>query len=154
MARRKELKNIASGLYGSFISRNNDVSGYWGIGKLSLLAQQHNTYFVYLDLIAQSIEPNCPEFTKLLTGYRAKLQKHLESGHIPSERVISVKIELDFNPAYPVGKHIPIVTRGKLFKLTVSITADNGKNYKIEGFSYCGPHNSRKESKSADKERF
>ena len=39
MAKSKELKNIASGLYGSFISRNNDVRGYWGVGKLCLAAQ-------------------------------------------------------------------------------------------------------------------
>jgi len=28
----RELRNLAHGLAGTFISRNNDVSGYWGIG--------------------------------------------------------------------------------------------------------------------------
>jgi hypothetical protein len=154
MGRRKELRNVVSGLYGSFISRNNDVGGYWGIGKLCLLAQQHDTGTVYLDLMAQSISPRCDEFTKLLAGYRAKLQKHLESRRIPSEWVASAIIEIDFKPPYPNGKHIPIVTWGNLFKLAVSITDDRGKNYAMEGYSYCGPHNPRKELKSAGGERF
>ncbi len=35
---KKTLKNIAGGLSGSFVSRNNDSDGYWAIGKLYSLA--------------------------------------------------------------------------------------------------------------------
>jgi len=154
VARRKELKNIASGLYGSFISRNNDVDGYWGVGKLCLLAQQHGTHTVRLDLMAHSISPQSTEFVKLVAGYYAILKKHLESRHIPNTWVTSAAIELDFTPPYPSRTHIPTVTWGSPFKLTVSITDDKGKNHTIEGYSYCGPHNPRKESRSAGGERF
>ena len=41
MPRSARLTNIANGLCGSFVSRNNDVEGYWAIGKLRLLAGQH-----------------------------------------------------------------------------------------------------------------
>jgi hypothetical protein len=63
--------SIASALHGSFISRNNDVAGYWGIGKLCLLAQQHTTTIVRLDLVAGSIAPGSSEFAKLVSGYVA-----------------------------------------------------------------------------------
>lgn len=154
MARRKELKNIAAGLYGSFISRYNDVGGYWGVGKLCLLAQQHDTHTVHLDLMAQSISPRSTEFAKLVAGYYAMLKKHLESRHIPSTWTTSAAIELDFKPPHPSGKHSSIVAWGSPFKLTVSITDDKGKNHTIEGYSYCGPHNPSKESRSAGGERF
>jgi hypothetical protein len=154
VARRKELKNIASGLYGSFISRNNDVAGYWGMGKLCLLAEQQKTNTVRLDLIAQSISPQSTAFSKLVAGYLGKLQKHLESRNISRAWVASAVIELDFKPSCPVGKHIPVATWGSLFKLTVSIKDDKGKDHAIEGYGYCGPHNSRKESKSAGEDRF
>jgi len=85
MAKRKELKNIASGLYGSFISRNNDVRGYWGVGKLCLAAQRHHTKVVHLDLLSQSNSLTSTEFDKLVVGYNDKLQKHLESRHLPSK---------------------------------------------------------------------
>lgn len=111
------------------MSRNNDVGGYWGIGKLCLLAQQRHTHAIHLDLTAQSISPMSAEFGKLLAGYHNKLQKHLESKHIPREWVAAAVINLDFAPIYPSEKHVPIVTWGSIFKLRVSITDDRGKIY-------------------------
>jgi len=34
MRKRHALKGVAYGLVDTFVSRNNDVSGYWGIGQL------------------------------------------------------------------------------------------------------------------------
>lgn len=154
MARRKELRNIASGLYGSFISRNNDVGGYWGIGKLCLLAEQRGVGSVRLDLIGQAITPNSGEFAQLLAGYRGKLQRHMAARKIPDEWVSSAEIEVDFTPPYPSGKRVPVTTWGSLFKLSVSIKDEMGRVHTIEGYGYCGPHNPNKESKSARPECF
>jgi hypothetical protein len=154
MARRKELKNIASGLYGSFISRNNDVGGYWGIGKICLLAQQSGVQTVRLDLLAKSITPASSEFSKLVSGYNSILKKHLSAKGIPENWLVSASIELDFKPELPSGKYIPIATWGSLFKLVVCLADDMKKSHTVSGYSYCGPHNPRKESKSAGTERF
>lgn len=149
MARRKELKNIASGLYGSFISRNNDVGGYWGIGKLCLLAQQYETQVVRIDLLAKSITPASTEFSKLITCYWSFIKQHLTARGLNESWLSAAIVELDFNAYPPLGKHIPIVTWGRLFRLIVTITDDRNRNYIISGFGYCGPHNPRKEFKSA-----
>jgi hypothetical protein len=154
VARRKELKNIVSGMYGSFISRNNDVAGYWGIGKLCLLAQQHETRTVRVDLLAKTIIPASLEFSKLVAGYFSILQRHLSTRRIPENWITSATIELDFKPEHPQGKHIPIATWGSIFKLTVTITDDTKKNHAVHGYSYCAAHNPRKEHKSAGAERF
>ena len=154
MARRKELKNIASGLYGSFTSRNNDVSGYWGIGKLCLHAQQNFTETVRLDLLSESIIPASAEFSKLAAGYHLFLQRHLSARAIPAHWMVSAIIELDFKPEHPLGKHITISTWGNLFKLTVTIADDMQNNHVIFGYSYCAPHNPGKESKSVGDARF
>lgn len=154
MARRKELKNIASGLYGSFISRNNDVAGYWGIGKLCLLAQQHRTTIVRLDLVAGSIAPGSSEFAKLVSGYAAKLKKQLSAKTIPESWITSAIIELDFKPGYPVGRQIPISTWGDLFKLTVTISDDREKEHEVHGYGYSAPHDHRRERRSGGTERF
>ena len=154
MARRKELKNIASGLYGSFVSRTNEIGGYWGIGKLCLLAQQSETRKVLLDLLARSVALESADFSKLVNGYYLFLQKQLATRGIPEEWVHSAIIELDFASDDLNRKHIPITTWGNLFKLTVAITDDMKKNHTVYGYSYCEPHNPRKESKSAGAERF
>lgn len=154
MARRKELKNVASGLYGSFISRNNDVAGYWGIGKLCLLAQASETTTVQLKLLTETIAPESPQFAKLLAGYHSILQKHLSARGIPFNWVVSANIELDFKPEDSPKKHVPIVSWGNLFKLSVAIIDDKGKEHAVFGFGYCGPHNPKKEHQSGGGERF
>lgn len=153
MARRKELKNIASGLLGSFISRNNDVAGYWGIGQLSLLAQQNSAHVIRIDLLAGTISPPSDLFSKLASGYSHILHRHLLAHGIPLSWLSSAVIELNLNPESP-SKHVPITTWGSLFKLTVAIADDKGVKHAINGFGYCAPHNSTKESRSAGTERF
>jgi hypothetical protein len=93
-----EIKNVASGLYGSFISRNNDVAGYWGIGKLCLLVQNRKTTTVQLDLLARTITPESPETTKLLAGYRLLLQEHLSAQGIPIRWVVSQTLNSTSTP--------------------------------------------------------
>jgi hypothetical protein len=154
MARRKELKNIASGLYGSFISRNNDVGGYWGIGKLCRLAQQSGVQIVRLDLLAKSITPASPELLKLVSGYSSILSGHVSAKGIPEYWLTSATIEVDFKPEHPSGKYIAIATWGDLFKLVVNIADDTNKNHTVTGHSYCGPHSPSKELRSAGAERF
>ncbi|MCF6252785.1 MAG: hypothetical protein L3J75_16185 [Methylococcaceae bacterium] len=153
MARRKELKNIAAGLYGSFISRNNDVAGYWGIGKLCLLAEKQQTSGVCINLLEDKMSPKCGEFNNLLSGYKEKLNKYLRSKDISESWVVSAEIHLNFKPE-PPKKHIPITSWGSLFQLSVAIKDDRGKVHDISGYGYCAPHNVTKESKSAGKERF
>lgn len=148
MTRRRELKNIASGLLGSFISRNNDVGGYWGIGKLCLLAQKSVTGTVEIGLLSKTISPESVEFSKLIAGYFSFLQEHLAARDIPNIFVASAVIELEFAPTDQPKKQVPIITWGSIFKLSVTIVDDRNKKHTVSAFSYCGPHNSRKEHQS------
>jgi hypothetical protein len=148
MARRRDLKNIASGLLCSFISRNNDVGGYWGIGKLCRLAQDCETAGVKLDLLSKIVRPESAEFSKLLQGYNAFLQRYLAARKIPDCWLTSAIVELDFSPKEQPRKQVRIITRGNLFKLSVTILDDRGRKHTVSTYSYCAPHNSRKEHQS------
>ncbi|MCL2020709.1 MAG: hypothetical protein FWG81_01025 [Betaproteobacteria bacterium] len=148
MTRRKEIKGIASGLYGSFISRNNDVGGYWGIGKLCLLAKQRKTTIVELNLLAQTISPESLLFAEMFVGYRNFLQKHLAARNIQPSMLTSAKIELNFNPSDRPEKYVPVMSRGKLFKLSVVIIDGRSKVHAVSGYSHCEPHNPNRESQS------
>jgi len=148
MARRRELKNIVSGVLGSFISRNNDVGGYWGIGKLCLLAQDRGAGAVRLDLLSKTTTPESAEFFKLLDGYYSILQKHLAARNIPGTWVTSAIIELEFSPEDRPKKQVPIFTWGGLFRISAFIMDDRGKKHMVSTFGYCAPHNPRKEHQS------
>jgi hypothetical protein len=131
MARRRELKNIASGLLCSFISRNNDVGGYWGVGKLCLLAQVSATTGVELDLLSKTVLPESTELSKLLQGYNTFLQRHLAARNIPERWIASAVVDLDFNPKEQPEKQVPIITWGKLFKLSVTILDDRSRKHTV-----------------------
>jgi hypothetical protein len=148
MPRRRELKNIASGVLGSFISRNNDVGGYWGIGKLCLHAQDCGTSWVKLDLLSKATIPESVEFSKLLNGYNSYLQRQLAARNIPGFWVVSASIELEFNPEDRPKKQVPIITWGNLFRISVSNLDDRGREHMVSSYSYCAPHNPRKEHQS------
>jgi hypothetical protein len=66
MARRKEFKNIANGLICSFVSRNNDVYGYWGIGKLYSHMLKSKTMTIEINILDIAISPNNNEFMILI----------------------------------------------------------------------------------------
>jgi len=150
MPRRKELKNIASGILGSFISRNNDVVGYWGIGQLNLHAHRQSVTKVCIELISCSISPPNTLFSKLVSGYRDVLIARLNKMDIHPSWVAAAIIELDFKPDVPF-QFVPMTTWGTLFKLTVSITDDRGIKHAVTSYGYSGSHDPKKETRSMGK---
>ena len=53
------LRDTASGLCGSFDSRNNDVYAPWLLGKLRLLVDEHGPVTLSIDLLALSMQKAC-----------------------------------------------------------------------------------------------
>ena len=51
----RALKGIATGLAETFVSRNNDVSGYWGIGQVQKEIEVRS--HVIVELVASAIDP-------------------------------------------------------------------------------------------------
>lgn len=51
MSRKSRIKNIANGILNSFISRNNSVNGYWGIGVLLKDLMETKTQYIELDIM-------------------------------------------------------------------------------------------------------
>lgn len=149
MARRKDLKNIASGLAGTFVSRNNDIDGYWGIGKLCLLAQQSGQHQVRLGLWPMmALTPAHPPLHGALASLhtlRARLEQNLERQGIPKQWITSVSLNLVFSTA-----DVPDTPyrRGKPFSLTVSILDDQSRNHVVTCGGFCAPHHPRREARS------
>lgn len=75
--RKHEIKNIACGLLSTFVSRNNDVLGYWGIGKLHGLMIQTKTLEITIDLINHTMIPHAPTFQLMVKYYSERLQESL-----------------------------------------------------------------------------
>jgi hypothetical protein len=154
MASRKVLKCVVKGLYDSFISRNNDVAGYWGIGKLCLFSQDQNQNVIVIDLFQSSVLPRTHDFDLLASGFSRRLRTLIAGKGIPEEWVKSAKIIIDFKPTERPEKYPPILSWGKLFQLTVILEDDRSHKYVQPGYGHCSPHDPHRESKSGGSERY
>jgi hypothetical protein len=148
MPGRAHLTNIANGLCGSFASRNNDLNGYWSIGKLRSLAEQYGQTIVLLDLMTLSIRPSSPDFASVLAHYRRLLAKLANISPIRFEEITAAYITLDFAPSpWPrISYYKP--QWGDQFTLTVTIDADGMPAGIVHHAGYCRSHDCSKESRS------
>ncbi|WNC67481.1 hypothetical protein RI845_13255 [Thalassotalea nanhaiensis] len=149
MARRKELGSIASGIIGSFNSRNNDIDGYWAIGKLYNLVVQHEIKAVFVDLRSKKITPLSNDFDLMISNYHNMLNRLLVKHNIPSEWVISVKISVAFEAEYENKHHYWRSALGNPCNLKCDILDDNGRHHVAYAYNNCMPHDPSRESQSS-----
>lgn len=146
MGRRKELKNIAYGLINSFVSRNNDVFGYWGIGKLYSHMLTSGRLEIKIDLVHANIEPLSDEFRFLVLEYSQRLFEQLEKRKVKNSCIISAEIIITGYPNEPIpmlGNIAPNRLNCKLI-----IKDDLNKIHFAENEVWCREHNPRVELKS------
>ena len=149
MARRKELGSIASGIIGSFNSRNNDIDGYWAIGKLYKLVVQLERKVISIDLKSKIITPSSSEFNYMITFYHNMLTRLLVKHDIPSEWVISVKISAEFEAEFDSNHHYWRSALGKPCNLKCDILDDNGRHHIAYAYNNCRPHDPSREIQSS-----
>lgn len=146
MARRKEFKAVAEGLLSSFLSRNNDVYGYWGIGKLFSLMLHEKTTIIEIDLVSKIINPADSEFNNLVNEYSTKLFKQIDNRKLNRDYLKEAKIIL-------IGQ--PNETRIDLGQLAsnkieakLKIIDDLKRQYLVEKQVWCREHDPKSELKS------
>ena len=103
MTKRKLLHGIANSIAMSFISRNNDINGYWGIGVIYKNASELNTKRIELELISNTSKPDKLDSSFVIRNYKNFLQKQLEIHGFEDSKVIKATIELIFD--CPLTEH-------------------------------------------------
>lgn len=149
MPRGAHLTNIASGLCGSFASRNNELDGYWSIGQLRSLAGRHGESTVIFDLVTSTIHPPSFAFQFVLVRYRRLLAKMADFSNIRLEEITAARITLDFAPRPWPRMHYYKQHWGDQFALTVTIDADGQAAVLAHHAGYCRTHDPALESRSA-----
>ncbi|UTM58926.1 hypothetical protein L4174_009475 [Photobacterium sp. CCB-ST2H9] len=148
MGRRRELGSIASGIIGSFCSRNNDVSGYWAIGKLYKYIEFLEPKHLSIDLQSKNIEPYSPSFDLMIAKYSEMLLKLLSKRDIPSEWVNAAHIRIEFEADYQHRHHHWRSALGKPCNLVCVLVDDKGKCHVARSYTNCFPHDPEREIKS------
>lgn len=149
MPKGAHLTNIASGLCGSFASRNNELDGYWSIGQLRSLAERHGESTVIFDLLTSTIQPLSSEFGIVLVRYRRLFAKLADLSSIRFEEITAARITLDFAPRPWPRIHYYKQHWGDQFTLTVTVNADGHASGIVHHAGYCRTHDPARESRSA-----
>jgi hypothetical protein len=140
MTHSRDLKGIACGVAEAFISRNNDVSGFWGIGMLYREALEHSSPVIEIDLAEARSSPNGPASQAVLSQFSAYLASRLErSGGLS---VTSARLTLEFGT---FGNCIEprYTSYGDPFVCTVSLVSSTGRTYSASRAGRSAPHSDR-----------
>jgi hypothetical protein len=114
------LKHIAGGILGSFVSRNNDVGGYWALGILYADATDSNDV-VRLSLLEPSAIPPTPNVQLVAENYAEFLHRALIRKGVAREDLAEVNVEVQFNAAEELGSGRYFYSSGEIFVCTVTI---------------------------------
>ena len=146
MAKRKILKDIAAGLINSFISRNNDVYGYWGMGKLYTHMLSSKSMILKIDLLKETIQPHSDEFKILINEYSERLLTQVKKRGINEKCLISAILTIAVSPNETLGFIRSTTNNTLLCRLTIKDDLD--REHFSETSIWCKKHNPKIESKS------
>ncbi len=145
---RKRLKVIASNLAMSFITRYNDIDGYWALGLLYEVASKVPDKKITLDITSGESVPSYKHSDTLSQSYYEKFIRQAKNNGIDQKPISQIFIELTFN-VKPTAKQIKYRnTWGEAFICKVIIIDDLNikRSFAVRG--WCGIHNSEKEHRS------
>lgn len=150
MATARHLRSIASGLLGTFVSRNNDIGGYWGMGVLKKLAVDNGVSRFLMDLSHRPGESaEIPIIARLEERYRKRLIGLLDcvGGDVGELDRADIQIQFYTFEEYPNAIRD---TRGEPYVCSVLLTTKNGKSYRATKLGVCAQHNPLLDRKRAN----
>ena len=144
---RRELNGVVAGLASSFISRNNDVDGYWSVGLLRSFADQHQLQTLRFDILNGPTQPDDPLLVRVCCAYQTALARQLVARSIDRPVIVEAEILVSFDSA---GSRTTAraATYGSPFSCSVRLLDDHKKEHRKTLFAHCAPHDPRRESKS------
>jgi hypothetical protein len=154
MPRRNELNSICHNLLHTFLSRNNDLNGYWAIGLLYLNATRAGELTLRIDLAdepsvttAVMQSPIDIVMTKLAERYRERLVAMLDERNLPRAWVTQAYITITFE-----CKHANLTTApvgpAQAYCAKLTIIGDDGHMHERSLAGYVWKHGSFREGRS------
>jgi hypothetical protein len=149
MTPRKTLRGVALGLLGFFVSRNNDVGGYWGMGKLYALARAAHDMSARIDVLTGQTTPEHAEFNELAAQLQMRLRNHMDALGLPHDRLSRAAVTVRFGTDPNTAIRFETAPHGDPFTCAVELVDDLGVAYVESTGGRCLPHLPERESRSA-----
>jgi hypothetical protein len=148
MAKLNTLNSVVYCLVHSFTSRNNDVKGYWALGKLFELALKNNSKKIEIDFLNRIL--NYPDFmfNGMIDHYRLFIETQMSTLGLHFELVTKAGINIVFEDNPPKLPLDLLILRGKPFSCVGTLIYEQNKCYTGTIAGYCAPHDPRLELRS------
>lgn len=127
------LRHLAAGLLASFISRNNDVEGYWAPG---MLYAQLPGSAVRLDLLRWNAEPASAAAVTVARNYGERLRRALPKISLAGDELTEAAIEVVFDTA-PSVPTVLFFTSGEPFDCVITLRNRHGQQVVRRAHGRC-----------------
>jgi hypothetical protein len=148
MAGSRALRGIANGLVDTFVSRNNDVSGYWGIGQIQHELEGLAIAVAELDLLNGDAVPDGPVGRALIAHYSGYLAEKLGKSRLGPLDVTEAKVIVEFGAFGEAASYDHLGIPGAPFNCKVLLAGRNGRVYSAMRAGRSRPHDPGREQRS------
>jgi hypothetical protein len=138
VSRIQSLSSVADGTVRSFVSRNNDVDGWWALGLL-LAATDPAEPDYGIDLLSGRTTPEklSGALDELGMAWAAYFDWSLSRHRVARERVTRADLALSFDRDTRVGAW-PLGSHDRPFVCRVAIEDVRGRQYRATAAGHCG----------------
>ncbi|MFC3058039.1 hypothetical protein [Paenirhodobacter populi] len=95
MARRIEFQSIVHDGLAAFISRNNDLNGYWALGQLRNWIEDEGAALLVIPLVDDRFSDQKAQISPLSQRFAKTLQFLMESKNMPSEWIQDARFTIE-----------------------------------------------------------
>ena len=148
MPRRRKLNGIVGAVASSFLSRNNDVDGYWALGKLYLHAKQQGVLQVSVTLAPLEMMPNIEPMASIARTHRKLLVSQMERQCLPASWLVSSSVTIEFESATAKPRFLGSHVGGRPFRCNTLLTDDRQRKHEVTVVGWCWPHDATRETQS------
>lgn len=152
MPSRKHFKGVAFGFAGHFVSRNNDIFGYWAMGQLYKHALENSSSTIKIDLLSQTISPSNQAFKYAVNAWNKRFLKTIENLAVPTTWVTNASITIIFEKVSVSEDGVQRAADeylGAAFTCAIEIIDDLHRKRVAIMRGRCRPHDPSREYKSA-----
>lgn len=136
MPRRKQFRGICHDILESFVSRYNDLDGYWALGQYAAFLMARGEDQLVFHLQDGSTVPEDARFTASAAYYRRAIARLMDANAMPRSWIADASITFSMTGSWKAGCSIEIVS-------------DLGPNYRSDIVVDVRPHDALREYRRA-----
>ena len=110
MARRIELKGVCNNFLLSFVSRYNDLEGYWVLGALQTHFQTGGLGPITFDLLNDNFDDDKTFYDETSLYYSSAFHGHLQALNLPIEWIARAYITVQGNSLDNINCKMRVIT--------------------------------------------